>query len=439
MQSAVAILSRVTPFATLSTRAVERLARACDEAEVDAGSPIYEGADPYLYVVGAGAVRLTPIGGDTSASTRIVGPLALFGGHDLAGAPPGPERADTARAASLLRIRGASVQEILASEEGDAKAVTEALVHALRGGDAHPLTERTETVDPSPEATSGSAPASEPGRAHVLSGALEWLQSPRSYLMLLGYALFFAAWYLAVEVLALPRFAKLPGITQVVREWLSPDPVFGLSVYTPVYYEHIWASLRRIAIAFFLATTLGVPVGLLLGWSRTFREYVFPVFELLRPIPILAWVPLAIIVFSGSETPVIFLTFLASFFATALNTRLGVKSIDSQYVLAAGCLGASRWQTFWHVIVPGSLPFVFTGLQISIGVAWFSLAAAEMVSGQFGLGYLINTSYTMVQYPTIIIGMLTLGMAGYATSAAVRFAGHRFMIWRVRELSMGRT
>jgi len=266
----------------------------------------------------------------------------------------------------------------------------------------------------------------------------EVLTSPASYRMLLGYVLFFGSWYLAVEVLALPRFAKLPGITQVVHEWLSRDPVFGLSIHTPVYYDHIWASLRRIAIAFFLATTLGVPTGLLLGWSTTFREYVFPVFELLRPVPILAWVPLAIIVFSGTETPVVFLTFLASFFATALNTQLGVKSIDPRYILAARCLGASSWQTFWHVVVPGSLPFVFTGLQISIGVAWFSLAAAEMVSGQFGLGYLINTSYTMVQYPTIIIGMLTLGFAGYATSAAVRVAGDRLMTWRMRELALGR-
>jgi ABC-type nitrate/sulfonate/bicarbonate transport system permease component len=266
----------------------------------------------------------------------------------------------------------------------------------------------------------------------------EVLTSPASCRMLLGYALFFGSWYLAVEVLALPRFAKLPGITQVVHEWLSRDPVFGLSIHTPVYYDHIWASLRRIAIAFFLATTLGVPTGLLLGWSTTFREYVFPVFELLRPVPILAWVPLAIIVFSGTETPVVFLTFLASFFATALNTQLGVKSIDPRYILAARCLGASSWQTFWHVVVPCSLPFVFTGLQISIGVAWFSLAAAEMVSGQFGLGYLINTSYTMVQYPTIIIGMLTLGFAGYATSAAVRVAGNHLMTWRMRELALGR-
>jgi NitT/TauT family transport system permease protein len=166
---------------------------------------------------------------------------------------------------------------------------------------------------------------------------------------------------------------------------------------------------------------------------------VFPVFELLRPIPILAWVPLAIIVFSGTETPVIFLTFLASFFATALNTLLGVRSVDPQLVLAARCLGASRWQTFKHVVVPGSLPSILTGLQISIGVAWFSLAAAEMVSGQLGLGYLINTSYTLVQYPTIVIGMLTLGAVGYATSAAVRVVGERLTAWRARELAIGGT
>jgi NitT/TauT family transport system permease protein len=132
---------------------------------------------------------------------------------------------------------------------------------------------------------------------------------------------------------------------------------------------------------------------------------------------------------------VLFLTFLASFFATALNTLLGVRSIEPHYLLAAACLGASRWQIFRQVIVPGALPFIFTGLQISMGVAWFSLAAAEMVSGQFGLGYLINTSYTMVQYPTIIIGMLTLGLVGYTTSALVRLVGNRLMTWRARELA----
>jgi NitT/TauT family transport system permease protein len=178
-----------------------------------------------------------------------------------------------------------------------------------------------------------------------------------------------------------------------------------------------------------------VPIGLFLGWSKALKEHVFPIFEMLRPIPILAWVPLAIIMFKGSETPVVFLTTLAAFFATALNTMLGVKSIRS-HVLAATCLGASPEQVFYHVVIPSALPFIFTGLQISMGVAWFSLVGAEMVSGQFGLGYLINTSYTTVQYPNIIIGMLTLGFISYVTCALVRAVGDWLMTWRVRELSL---
>ena len=116
---------------------------------------------------------------------------------------------------------------------------------------------------------------------------------------------------------------------------------------------------------------------------------------------------------------------------------LGVQSIDESYSRAAYCLGASHRQVFRHIVIPGAMPFIFTGLQISIGVAWFSLVAAEMVSGQYGLGYVINTSYTMVRYPTIIIGMITLGVIGYATSAMVRMLGDHLMQWRVRELALG--
>jgi NitT/TauT family transport system permease protein len=263
------------------------------------------------------------------------------------------------------------------------------------------------------------------------------LRRTRPDLALLGFALFFGFWYLAVEVWRLPRFRELPGPTAVLREWLSPNPEYGLSLYTAEYYKHIAVSVVRIAKAFALATALGVPIGLAFGWSRTFREYLFPLFELLRPIPILAWVPLAIVMFVTSESSVIYLTFLASFFATALNTMLGVESIDDVYVRAAECLGASRWQVFRHVIVPGALPFIFTGLQISVGVAWFSLVAAEMVSGQFGLGYVINTAYTTVQYPTIAMGMFTLGAVGYLTSALVRVSGLYLMRWRARELGLG--
>ncbi|MCU7856080.1 MAG: ABC transporter permease [Candidatus Thiodiazotropha sp. (ex Lucinoma borealis)] len=264
-----------------------------------------------------------------------------------------------------------------------------------------------------------------------------WLKSPRPYQMITVFILLLGFWYLAVEVFKLPRFEDMPGLTEVVTEFISKNPEYGLSIYTPEYYKHIGISLRRIAYAFLLATVLGVPLGLFLGWSKKFREYIFPLFEILRPIPILAWVPLAIIIFSGSESPVIFLTFFDSFFATTLNTMLGVDSIDESYTRAAYCLGASRWQTFREVIIPGAMPYIFTGLQISIGVAWFSLVAGEMVSGQFGLGYVINTSYTMVRYPTIIIGMFTLGVTGYITSTMIRMLGDYMMQWRVRELALG--
>ncbi|HTV25411.1 MAG TPA: ABC transporter permease [Polyangiaceae bacterium] len=266
--------------------------------------------------------------------------------------------------------------------------------------------------------------------------AAAWLRGPAPYRMAIGYALALGSWYLTVDLLALPRFEDLPGVADVFREWTSERPSFGLSLHTPVYYEHILTSLRRVGLAFALATGLGVPVGLLLGASPRFRDYVFPVLEVLRPIPILAWVPLAIIIFDGAESPVVFLTFLASFFATALNAQLGVRSIEPEYLLAARCLGASRASVFWHVILPGALPSIFTGLELSVGVAWFSLVAAEMVSGQFGLGYVINTSFTMVQYPTIIIGMLTLGFVGHATSAAVRLTGRLLMGWRARTLRL---
>ncbi|MGI9463477.1 MAG: ABC transporter permease, partial [Aestuariivirgaceae bacterium] len=163
--------------------------------------------------------------------------------------------------------------------------------------------------------------------------------------------------------------------------------------------------------------------------------YTFPILELLRPIPILAWVPLAILMFSGFETPVIFLATLASLFVTTLNTLLGVDSIDEEYFRAAGCLGSSKWQIFRNVVVPGALPFIFTGLQISIGVAWFSLVAAEMVSGDYGLGYLIVDSFMNNVTVPMVIGMLTLGVVGWLTSVMVRQVGNHLMQWHVKELA----
>ena len=258
------------------------------------------------------------------------------------------------------------------------------------------------------------------------------VKSPTPYLGVAGIVLFLLTWYLTTEYFKLPRFEKLPGPVEVWTEFTSRDPTFGTSIYTPDYYKHIAWSSWRVLLAFGLATILGVPLGLFMGWKRTFKDYAFPIIEVLRPIPVLAWVPVAILMMPGREAPIIFLAFLAAFFATTLNAMLGVESIDESYFRAARCLGAGSWSIFKRVVVPGAMPDIFTGLQIGVGVAWFSLVAAEMVSGEHGLGFLIWDSYVLSQYPVIVIAMVTLGLVGYVYSALIRMVGRMLMGWTQR-------
>jgi NitT/TauT family transport system permease protein len=281
-----------------------------------------------------------------------------------------------------------------------------------------------------PPGPTNAAPTRRPRRVSLRRIAAFVGRHPAVPLAVLGFALTLGAWYLLVDVLAFGRFRALPGPTEVLGEWVSRTPVYGTSLFTSAYYQHILTSVRRVLLAFTLALATGIPLGLLMGWSRRFREHTFPVLELVRPIPILAWVPLAILMFPGSEGPVVFLTFLAAFYATTLNTLLGVQSIDPNLVRAARCLGAGPWDVLRTVVVPGALPYIFTGLQIAMGVAWFSLVAGEMIAGRFGLGYLINESYTTTRYPTIVIAMITLGLVGFASSALIRVVGNRLMAYR---------
>lgn len=261
------------------------------------------------------------------------------------------------------------------------------------------------------------------------------LYSTRPYYAALGILLFFALWYLLVDFGKIWRFRELPGLVPSVREWTSRSPVYGVSLFTAEYYAHIWASVYRVAVAFVTATVLGVAIGVMMGWSRIFRGLAFPILEILRPIPILAWIPLAILLLPGREAPIIGLTFLAAFFVTILNTWLGVRSIDPVYFRAARSLGFSNRAILTHVIIPGALPYIFVGLQIAMGACWFSLVASEIVSGQAGLGYKVWETYYYVQYETMVIAMATLGLLGYISSALVRRLGDYLMRWRVRMLA----
>jgi len=286
--------------------------------------------------------------------------------------------------------------------------------------------------------------ASAPGRIRAPEPAapsLPWPQRLRRFVVspqflwgLVGLAGFFLAWYLLVDVWRLWNFARLPSLVKTLREGLNPDPVYGFSIFTEGYYVHVLASVQRVFLAFIFATVFGVLIGLLMGWRRVFFGLTFPVLELLRPIPILAYIPVVLLLVPGREPPIIVLTFLAAFFVTILNTLLGVRSIDPVYFRAARSLGFSEKDILLHVIIPGALPYIFIGLQIGIAACWFSLVASEIVSGQSGMGYQVWQTYYYQQYETMVIFMATLGFLGWGSSAIVRAIGSRLMRWRAQML-----
>jgi NitT/TauT family transport system permease protein len=263
-----------------------------------------------------------------------------------------------------------------------------------------------------------------------------WIRNRSFWMMWLGYIGAAALWYGSVKWIPIGSFRRLPDPIAVITEWLSPNPTFGISIFTSPYYLHILYSTYRATAAFLLAVLLGVPLGICMGWSQSFHRYASSLLGLLRPIPPLAWVPLAILIFSGAEPAVIFVTFLVAFYATTLNTLTGVKSIDQDYFRAAACLGATRKDILFDVVIPGALPNIFTGLQIAMGAAWFSLAAGEMIAAQYGLGFLIMDSYNLIQFPTIVIAMATLGIIGFLSSALIRLLGARLMRWREQSLGL---
>ncbi len=246
---------------------------------------------------------------------------------------------------------------------------------------------------------------------------------------ILGILVFFGLWYLSTTVLQLPRFKLIPDPLHVLKEWFSFSPMSGRSFFTKAYYLDIGYSLARTFAAFSLAVVLGVGLGLFMGWSRIFFDFTFPIVEILRPMPPLSWIPLAVLVLPGAELAVIYVTFIAAFFATVLNTLLGVASIDRNYFLAAKCLGSRPRDIFMNVVLPGALPFIFTGLQVAMGISWMSLVAGEIISGQRGLGYAIYEGYSLYQYPQVVFYMFTLGILGFASSAGIRAIGRKLTAW----------
>lgn len=240
-----------------------------------------------------------------------------------------------------------------------------------------------------------------------------------------------------VSAVLLWHLAASSGFNFFVNFENVPTPLvvgaaLGEQLASQAFYLHIAHSLQRIAIAYGYAVVLGVLLGVLIGRSRWAEDIILPYIELLRPIPAVAWIPLAILMLPSEQSSIVFITFLGALFPIVLNTVHGVEQTPDVLVRAARSLGASRRAILWHVVIPGAMPSIVAGLAIGMGVAWFSLLAGEIISGQYGIGYFTWTSYTLIQYPQIIIGMLTIGGLGTLCTLLVRKACTPLLRWQAK-------
>jgi len=195
------------------------------------------------------------------------------------------------------------------------------------------------------------------------------------------------------------------------------------------YWINWGLSLMRIFIGFIAAQVIGIPLGLAMGISRTFKECTFPIFEILRPIPPIAWIPVAILFWPTRELSIYFLVFIGAFYIQVINVIQGVSNISVNVKWAAYSLGAKPQDIFWRILLPGSLPSIITGMTVGMGVAWNVLIAAEMIAAQGGLGRSTWESYTNHNIPYIVVGMASIGLAGSLCSVLLRWLGNRTMPW----------
>jgi ABC-type nitrate/sulfonate/bicarbonate transport system permease component len=235
--------------------------------------------------------------------------------------------------------------------------------------------------------------------------------------------LLLVAWHLVTAGFGLFPKALLPSPVAVALAFVQ-------LIKSGELFGHIVASLERILYANVSALLLGVPLGLAIGLSRVADRLLSGVLSLVRPIPPLAWVPLSILWFGIGGTSVVFITFLAAFFAVLLNTIAGAGSIDPLLLRAAACLGASPSRTVLRVVLPSVLPYIFTGFRIAIGVSWMSIVAAELIAASSGLGYMISFYREVLRTDAIIVGMLTIGLIGLLMDFGSRWLERRLLPWR---------
>lgn len=240
-----------------------------------------------------------------------------------------------------------------------------------------------------------------------------------------------AAWEIASVLLAKslgPFFPGLEKIALALFDWAT-GMTGGTAIYSGMLAEAIWESLRRILIAYGIACALGIPLGVFVGWFAAFRRSTDTFLQLLRPIPVTAWVPISMMWFGIGDKAAIYLIVLATFFPIYLNTMQGVQYVDRVVVRAGRMLGARGWRLLVYVVLPAALPSIFAGLRISVGFAWMAVVVSELVAVKNGLGYVMFDAYGFLRADIVVAAMMTIGVLGFSCDRLMILLERRVLGW----------
>jgi nitrate/nitrite transport system permease protein len=253
---------------------------------------------------------------------------------------------------------------------------------------------------------------------------LDWLILP-----VLGFAIVIGLWYVSSATWA----RELPNPT---KTWnASKDyilkPLEKRGEMDQGILRFTWYSLILVAKGYALALIVGTPLGFLLGLSKTFTKTFDPIIQVLRPVSPLAWLPLGLVLFLGtgkgaSELGALFTIAICAMWPTVLNTAVGVRSIPQDYLNVAKVLKLSRSKTLFKVLVPATIPYMFTGFRLSLGIAWLVIVAAEMLTGRPGVGGFLWQEYNALVYEHIILCIATIGLVGFALDRLMSLVERRF-------------
>lgn len=214
------------------------------------------------------------------------------------------------------------------------------------------------------------------------------------------------------------------------KVWAFGPVSMGLNPYSGTWLSNLLFSAERVGKGFLFAIIVGVPLGIAIGWSRLVNSVVDPTVQLLRPVPITAWLPFSIAVFGIQDIGAIFLISLGAFFPIVLNTAQGARDVERNLIRAALMMGASRWAVLRRVVLPASLPSIFTGLRIGLGIGWTAVIVAEMVAVKSGLGYVLWDAYYVGRMDVVIADMVSIGLLGLGSDFIILQIQRWALTWR---------